>query len=77
MMMMINPKPLDGGDGNADLLAGCHDVDVDVGVVVVVVFLVMMMIILMMLMTNPFVGAKFNSKVNLCLAACSHLNNDQ
>ena len=36
-MMMTNPKPLDGGDGNADLLAGCHDVDVDVGVVVVVV----------------------------------------
>ena len=37
MMMMTNPKPLDGGDGNADLLAGCHDVDVDVGVVVVIV----------------------------------------
>ena len=37
MMMITNPKPLDGGDGNADLLAGCHDVDVDVGVVVVVV----------------------------------------
>ena len=37
MMMITNPKPLDGGDGNADLQAGCHDVDVDVGVVVVVV----------------------------------------
>ena len=28
MMMITNPKPLDGGDSNADLLAGCHDVDV-------------------------------------------------
>ena len=28
---------MDGGDGNADLLAGCHDVDVGVVVVVAVV----------------------------------------